>query len=151
MAVTFLWRMFLYDIKLTILLLDAFAILLYDAPSVFTCKKTREPLNVLNNGNWKVLDGSGRCLIEVLSQNLPRRTEDSYWKISIRTTGVPDGIRTEYLPNTNSSALLPDELGRYLPLNHIVELSGPYHNYFISEQEKSSKVNELWSKKLILW
>jgi hypothetical protein len=47
------------------------------------------------------LDGSGRTLIEVLPRHLPGGTEENHKKYSVRTGGVPAGIREEHRPNTS--------------------------------------------------
>jgi hypothetical protein len=45
------------------------------------------------------LEGSSHSLIEILSQHLPRETEENN-EIPVRTSGVPARIRKEHLPNT---------------------------------------------------
>jgi len=51
-----------------------------------------------------VLDGSGRGLNEVLSENTPAASEGKNRK-PVRIAGIPVEIRTGYLPNTDCSGL----------------------------------------------
>jgi hypothetical protein len=54
----------------------------------------------------------GFGLIEVLSRNLPARTEENHIETSVRITGVQAEIRNEQLPNKNpESYRYTDPLG----------------------------------------
>ena len=59
---------------------------------------------VVNDELENVLDGSGRGLNEVLSENTPATTEEKNRKL-VRIAGISVEIWTGYLPNTDCSGL----------------------------------------------
>jgi hypothetical protein len=62
--------------------------------------------------NQKILKGSTKWLVEVLSLYLPGETE-KYSEKSVSITDVPVEIQTEYLPKKNSDALPRHQPSRF--------------------------------------